>query len=187
MRAALFLTLFLWAASALPQDARPSEARPLVITDAVALPLSKSQILQVAATSWTYSFGQEPGAKVILVDTANANIKGVARFNFRSTGVGSREETMGVISYEVVVQAENGQCRVRVCHLSHTGNHNAPGGGIDLGLLYADQRPQTKVPGISMGTANRLHDDMRAQVQARLTEVMKAFFSAMRRAAAQGQ
>ncbi len=187
MRAALFLTLLLWAAGAFPQDIQPADARPLVITDAIAMPLSRSQILQAALKSWPYSFGQEPGARMILVDTANGSIKGMARFNFRSTGVGSREESMGVVSYTIAIEAENGQCRVRVGHLNHTGNHNAPGGGIDMGLLYADKRPQTPVPGISMGTANRLHDDMRAQVQARANEVLKVFLGAMRRASDQGR
>lgn len=94
---------------------------------------------------------------------------------------------MGVVRYEVTIQAENGQCRVQVGHLVHTGNQSAPGGGVDIGMIYAAQRPQTSIPGISMGTANRLHDDIRAQVQARMDAVMKNFFSAMRRAASQGQ
>lgn len=92
---------------------------------------------------------------------------------------------MGVINYQVFIQAENGQCRVRISHFTHTGNRNATGGGVDLGLLYAGQRPQESVQGISMGTANRLHADMRAQSRAHMDEVIKTFFAALRRTVVQ--
>lgn len=182
MRTACLLTLLLAGFSAFAQ-----EPRPLVIADGVALPLSGVQVFREALKSWPFSFGQEPGAHIVLVDTAGGNIKGVARFNFRSSTLGSREESMGVVHYEVSIQAENGQCRVQVGHIWHTGNHNAPGGGVDIGMIYASQRPQNSIPGVSMGTANRLHDDIRGQVQARVAAVMKNFFSAMRRNAGQGQ
>lgn len=187
MRAALLLILVLGTLHAFPQAVPAVDARPLVITDAVALPKSSAQVLQIALKCWTYSFGQEPGARILQVDTADGSIKAVARFNFRSSNLGSREESMGVINYDILVQAENGQCTVRIGHFTHTGNRNTPNGGVDLGLLYADRRPQIKVAGISMTTANRLHDDMGSQVQARLASVVKNFFGALRRASAADQ
>lgn len=182
MRAALILLLSAYAAQAVPQVAGLDGPRPLVITDAVALPLSKAQVFAAALDAWEYSFGQEPGAKLTDRDTTNCRIEGVARVNFRSAQLGSRQGSMGVINYNITIQAENGQCQVRISHLAHTGNRNAPGGAIDLGTIYGGERPKEPVPGVSGGTADRLHADMRTQASAHLNEVMKRFASAMRRA-----
>lgn len=183
MRAALSLLLLACVLRAVPQDTGLDGPRPLVITDAVALPLSKAQIYAAALNAWDFSFGQEPGVKLTLRDTANNRIEGVARVNYRSSQLGSRLASLGVINYDITIQAENGQCRVRINHLSHIGNRNAPGGSIDLGTIYAAERPVEPVPGVSKGTADRLHSDMRAQATAHIGDVMKRFASAMRRAA----
>lgn len=182
MRAALTLLLFACVLRAVPQASGLDGPRPLVITDAVALPLSKAQIFAAALNAWEFSFGQEPGAKLTTKDTSNNRIEGVARVNFRSSQLGSRSGSMGVITYAVTIQAENGQCQVRINHLSHTGNRNAPSGPIDLGTIYTGERPLEPVPGVSKGTADRLHSDMRAQATAHISDVMKRFASAMRRA-----
>lgn len=183
MRAALTLLLLVCVVRAVPQPSGLDGPRPLVITDAVALPLSKAQIYAAALNAWEFSFGQEPGAKLTDRDTSNNKIEGSARVNFRSSQLGSRLGSMGVINYTVTIQAENGQCQVRINHLSHTGNRNAPNGSIDLGTIYTGERPQEPVPGASKGTADRLHADMRAQAAAHIGDVMKRFASAMRRAA----
>ena len=187
MRVVGLLILLTWGIPAIPQDGRMDVKRPFVITDAIALPLSSAQIFNEALKQWRYTFGQEPGANLVMQDTATGTIQGTARINFRSSGLGSREETMGVITYEVAIQAENGQCRVRTSHFQHTGNRNSIGGGIDLGLLYAGDRPQEKIPGISMGTAQRLHADMCRRAQVHIGEVIKTFAARMRRAAGQKQ
>jgi hypothetical protein len=157
--------------------------RPLVITETIALPLSMVQVEQAALSAWPYSFGLEPGARLGMEDPGTGRMEGTARFNFRSSTVGNRLQTLGVINYTVTIQAENGQCRVRISHFSHKGNSNATEGAIDLGTIYAAQRPQERIPGISMGTADRLHMDMRTQVTARLQEVIKTFSSGLRSAA----
>lgn len=182
MRAALTLLLLVWALRAVPQDPGLDGPRPLVITDAVALPLSKAQIYSAALSAWEFSFGQEPGAKLTLRDSSNKRIEGMARVNFRSSQLGSRQGSMGVINYTITIQAENGQCQVRINHLSHTGNRNAPGGPIDLGTIYMGERPAGPVPGVSKGTAARLHSDMRTQATAHIGNAMKLFASALRRA-----
>lgn len=183
MRTVLTLLLIACVLRAVPQDAGLDGPRPLVITDAVALPQSKAQIYAAALSAWDLSFGQEPGAKLTLRDTANKRIEAVARVNYRSSQLGSRQGSMGVINYIIIIQAENGQCRVRISHLSHVGDRNAPNGPIDLGTIYAGERPVGAVPGVSKGTAERLHSDMRAQATAHIGDVMKRFASAMRRAA----
>ncbi|MBX2983289.1 MAG: hypothetical protein WBB32_10910 [Flavobacteriales bacterium] len=163
-----------------PQEGSLDGPRPLVITEAVALPLSVAQVELAARNAWPYSFGQEPGAKMVMEDMGSGRLEGYARFNFRSAQLGSRQQTLGVITYKISIQAENGQCRIRVSHFSHTGNKNAVGGPIDLGTIYAGARPKERVPGISLGTAERLHEDMRTQVTARVREVVKNFSSRMR-------
>lgn len=185
MRFTGLLILLAWAVPAFSQVEREEAHRPLVLTDAIGLPLSSTQVFKAALGAWPYSFGQEPGARLLLQDTVSGSIRGTARVNFRSTGLGSREESMGVITYDITIQAENGQCLVRINHFFHTGNKNAMGGGVDLGPIYAGERPPEKVRGISMGTATRLHEDMRKQAQAHVGEVMKAFAAGMRRAAGQ--
>lgn len=180
----LWLLIFLGGLSpAFPQAAPPPQGRPLVITDAIGLPVSSAQLLLAATRAWPYSFGQEPGARIVAVDTTAGKIMGVARVNFRSSALGSREATLGVISYEILIEAENGQCRVRIGHLVHTGNRNAPQGPVDIGVLFAGDRPLERIAGVSMASANRLHADMRTQAQAHIAEVLKRFFAALRRAA----
>ena len=127
-----------------------------MITEAVALPLSKAQIYAAAVDAWEFSFGQEPGAKLTDRDTSNNRIVGVARVNYRSAQLGSRLGSMGVINYNITIQTENGQCQVRISHLSHTGNRNAPSGAIDLG----DDHTETDPGGSRGGSGQRVcaHD-----------------------------
>jgi hypothetical protein len=159
-------------------------ARPLILQDAFGLQLSKARIFQAALAAWTYTFGLEPGARIELQDARNGLLEGTARVNYRNTGLTAREETMGVIAYRVTIQAENGQCRVHIAQFSHSGNRNAAGGGIDIGTLYLGDRPMERIRGISIGTAMKLHADMRDQAIAQVRKVMNAFAARMRTIAA---
>ncbi|MBS1582885.1 MAG: DUF4468 domain-containing protein [Bacteroidetes bacterium] len=184
MRTCLLALLLLQVrAGAMAQDATDA-AGTLVITDAIGLELSKARIYAAALDAWGFTFGQEPGARLDREDKENGVIEGAARFNYRSTALSAREETMGTIAYRITVQCDNGQCRVRVAQLVHTGNRGAMGGGIDLGPIYAGDRPMTRVPGISLGLAQRLHADMRDRSSERIGQVMKAFAARLRAAAA---
>lgn len=174
----LFLLLLAGLASA--QKDTVEEARPLVLVDALALPRSMAQLGQGAAQAWPYSFGQEPGARIISNDPAKGTLEGSARFNYKSTGTAARLGTLGVIEYKVSIQAENGLCRIRISQFVHTGNKNAPGGPINLGVIYTASRPLERIPGVSRGVAQKLNDDMRDQVKARLMEVIKGFYAQLR-------
>ena len=185
MRVLCTLLLLSGALQAMPQESPLDAPRPLVINEAVALPLSMAQVELAARDAWQYSFGQQPGAQLMLVDAGTGRVEGIARFNYRSSSVGSREQTLGVITYKISIQAENGQCRIRISHFLHSGNKNAPGGSVDLGAIYTGPRPSERVPGISLGTAQRLHQDMRTQVSAQVREVIKVFSSRMRQAVEQ--
>ena len=158
--------------------------RPLVLQDAIGLQLSRVQIFNAAMEAWSYTFGHEPGAVVEMTDADNGLLEGTARFNYRGDLLSEREETMGVITYHITIQADNGQCRIRITQFYHTGNRSAMGGGIDIGPLYAGDRPKTRIPSISIGTAQKLHADMCMQVTAQLRKVMNAFAARMRTAEA---
>lgn len=182
MRPLAILALLLLPCLAMAQlDTVP--ARPLVLQDAIALQLSRLQVYSAILDAWTYTFGQEPGAKVVLKDAENGLVEATARFNYRSNILADREETMGVIIYHITIQADNGQCKVRISQVQHTGNRNAMGGGIDIGPIYEGERPMTRIPGISLGTAQKVHADMRMQVSTQVRNAMNAFAVRMRRAA----
>jgi len=183
MRPVAILALLLLPRLAMAQ-VDTARAQPLVLQDAIGLQLSRMQVYSAALEAWTYTFGQEPGAKVDLKDAANGLVTGTARFNYRSNLLASREETMGVITYHITIQADNGQCKVRISQVQHTGNRNAMGGGIDIGPIYDGDRPMTRIPGISLGTAQKVHADMRLQVSTQVRSVMNAFAARMRAASA---
>lgn len=183
MRPLVILALLLLPFLAMAQvDTVP--ARPLVLQDVFGLQLSRMQVFAAADQAWAYTFGQEPGAKIELDDADHGLLEGTARFNYRSNILTDREETMGVITYHITIQAENGQCRIRISQVQHTGNRAALSGGIDLGPIYAGDRPRTRVPGMSFGTAEKVHADMRMQISAQVQKVMNAFAARMRTAAA---
>lgn len=157
------------------QDNPELAPRLLVVKEAIALPQSMAQIGKAATKAWPYSFGQEPGSRIVLDDPSTGRLEGVARFNFKSSTTANRPGTLGIIEYRVGIQAENGLCRILISQFVHTGNRNAPGGAIDLGHVYAAERPPERVPGISRGAAQRLNEDMRNQLRAHLGEVIKTF------------
>lgn len=179
MRLALFPLLLAWSMAAWAQ-VPTSAGQPLAFSDAIALQRSKAQVLDLALKTWTYTFGQEPGAVMLQVDSSNGRVEGSARVNFRSSALGAREATLGVITYRISLEARNGQCLVRIAQLEHTGNRNAPGGGVNLGTIYAGQRPPGPVRGISQGSAQRLHADMRDQATEKIQGAMRAFAARLR-------
>lgn len=182
MRLTALLLLLVGHVPAMAQPDLLAAPRPLVLVETVALPLSMAQVEQAARQAWAWSFGLEPGATIIQAGE-NGRIEGTARFNFRASGVGNRLQTLGVINYHVTIQAANGQCRVRLSQFTHTGNRNAPGGAINLGIIYEGERPDARIPQISRGTAQRLHDDMRTQASTHLRSVIGTFASRLRTAA----
>jgi hypothetical protein len=153
---------------------------PLVINNTVSVGLSQAQVMAAALDAWTYTFGQEPAARVERSD--EAVIEGTARVNYRSSLVVAREETMGTVSYQVTIRADNGRCTVQVHALEHKGNRGAVNGGVDIGPIYQGDRPLVRVRGVGMNVAQRIHTDIRTQCQDRLSQVVDAFAARIRRA-----
>lgn len=152
---------------------------PLRFSGAVSAPLNGKQLLANAAEAWRFSFGLEPGARMEL-DTAGNTIIGLARFNFRSTQLNGREESLGSIGYRVRITVLNGECRWSVEELKHTGNRSAPKGGVHLGLLTTGAAPATRMPGMSHSSSVKLWDDAKRQVTERVEAVRRVFEARLR-------
>ncbi|MBS1936838.1 MAG: hypothetical protein JSS84_03390 [Bacteroidetes bacterium] len=179
MRLACTILLVACSLAASPQPAGTAP-RPLVVVESVALPLSMAQVEKAARAAWPFTFGEEPGAKVLEDAPGSGRLEGSARFNFRASTVGNRLQTLGVINYHISISAENGQCKLRFGQFTHTGNANAPGGAVSIGPLYEGDRPLDPVPGIGILVAARLHEDMRQQVVAHVREVAGRFAQRLR-------
>lgn len=184
---AVSFLLFLGLSAACAQSDAEPPSGALVLNEVVGLHLSRNQIYDAALDAWTWTFGQEPGAHVDVQDRATGVIEGHARFNFRSQGITAREESMGPVTYQVVVRADNGQCTIRITRFVHVGNHNAQQGGLDLGPIYTGDRPNTRIPGYSLKFIQRLHAEVRDRLNERVGEVLRAFAGRLRRAGAAGE
>src|SRR5688572_25147610 len=75
----------------------------LLVSRSVSVPLNNLKLFDSAVEAWTWTFGQEPGAKLVRSDREQGILEGTARLNFRSQMLTNREETMGVIQYKVVI------------------------------------------------------------------------------------
>ncbi len=155
-------------------------AAALTFNHAYSVPLARAQVFDAALRAWAQSFGREPGAGLGHTDRENGVIEGTARIKYRGVPLTAREETMGVISYRVMIQAGNGECTVMVTHLVHTGNRGAMNGGMDFGVLTGGI-PE-KHPGVSHRNAQRICADMRTQSTDRITALLNAFGASLRMA-----
>ncbi|MBK6776028.1 MAG: hypothetical protein IPG74_09380 [Flavobacteriales bacterium] len=172
-------TLLLFSIGSLAQELPATGGVPLRFAGSVSAPLNGKQLLANAAEAWRFSFGLEPGARMEL-DTTASNIVGTARFNFRSTQLNGREETLGTISYRVRITVLNGECRWSVEELKHTGNRAAPKGGVDIGLLTTGTSPPKRLPGMSHSASVKLWEDAKRQVTDRVDVVRRGFEARLR-------
>jgi hypothetical protein len=134
--------------------------------------------------AWTWTFGREPGASLRKSDRSSGVIEGVARTNFRSEMLVGREESMGVISYRIVIQVQAGVSRITVSELTHTGNRKTARGGIHLGALTRGSAPTQRVPGMSRANTQRLYAELKAHSDERLGALLQAFEARLRAAGA---
>ncbi|MFT3885623.1 MAG: hypothetical protein QM724_09390 [Flavobacteriales bacterium] len=180
MRLVLSLLLASVVAVACAQDEAPTGT--LSFSSVIGLDLSRAQIFDAALDAWTYTFGQEPGARLDHQDRATGVAEGQARINFRSKQLTAREESMGPISYQVVIHADNGRCSLLVLRLVHTGDHNALHGGLDIGPIRTGDVSDLWVPGYSRKLVQGLHTEIRGLASERIEKLMRAFEARMRKA-----
>lgn len=180
MRTALLLPTLLCAIALAAQPVEPPSAVALSYSRTVTVPLNPLQLHDAATETWTWTFGREPGAKVLLTDRAAGTIKGSARINFRSAMLTGREETMGTIGFNVHIQTHAGNCRISVTDIVHTGNRNTARGGIHLGQLMRDDAQARKAGGMGRTNIVRVHREMREAADARIQALLQAFEARIR-------
>lgn len=173
--------LFLLGARA--QDLPVDTNAALTVSASVSVPLNHVQVLEKAREAWKASFGTEPGARLEPPDTDASTFDGVAYLRFRSEQLVGREETMGIITYRVQVQARNGTCHVLVTDFRHVGNREAFRGPTDVGLLTRNTAPPRKIKGMGRRNGQELWDDMKRVARLRAEELVAAFGANLRQLA----
>jgi hypothetical protein len=178
MRAVLLLSAS-WLLS-LPAHGQDQPGAAISYSRSVSAPLNALLLHDKAMEAWNWTFGREPGARLVAVDRAMGQIEGTARLNFRSAQLALREETMGSVHYRVVVSTKAGECRVQVTDLSHTGNRSTPRGGVHLGMLMRGEATAQRVAGVGGGTAKRIHAEVKSVADARILALLQAFEARLR-------
>ena len=170
------LTPFVTVGQAVPQ----APLVPISLSDEISMAMNKAQVMEAALQAWSISFGQQPGAKQLINDVENSILEGTARVNFRSRMIMFREETMGSISYTVSIKALNGQCNVRVHNFRHSGNRNAPDGGLDFGTICDADAPLVHYEGMGLALSRKMHADARKLALDKVQEILRAFSARLR-------
>jgi hypothetical protein len=152
----------------------------LLVSRSVSVPLNNLKLFDSALEAWTWTFGQEPGAKLVRSDREQGILEGTARLNFRSQMLTNREETMGVIQYKVIINVRSGECRTMVTEFTHSGNSNGPRNGIHLGMLTRRIIPPVRTPGMGRNNAIRLYKELKDISTLRANTLLAAFEARLR-------
>ncbi|HRH38211.1 MAG TPA: hypothetical protein PK760_07695 [Flavobacteriales bacterium] len=179
----LCLTLLAWGIPTETQVPTDGVAAPITYARSISVPLNGLLLFDKVNEAWTWTFGKEPGAKLLLSDRDNGLIEGSARVNFRSKQLLLREESMGPIQYHVVLNVRAGECRVTVSELVHTGNKTTTIGGVHMGLLTKSPDPIRRIRGAGGGNARRLYAEVKSVADQRILAVLQAFEARLRASA----
>jgi len=179
----LFLLCAALAVDAAGQDSPAVGPAPLFYSRSINVPLNGQLLREKAADAWNWTFGKEPGAKMLRLVREESVLEGTARVNFRSKMLWLREETMGAIQYRVVVHTRAGECRVTVSELTHTGNRTTKRGGVHLGLLTQGDRPLKDSPGTSITALRQAYAEIKTVAEARIQALLQAFEARLRASA----
>lgn len=175
----LFYALWL-PISLLGQTMEPGRGTALSFARSVNAPLNAVQLHDAAVDAWNWTFGKEPGARVLLADRTAGVLKGTARMNFRSAMLNGREETMGTVTYAITIQVQPGECRLTIADLNHSGNRNTARGGIHLKQLMRTDEDAYHTSGMSRSNVVRLHQELRTAATDHINALMKAFEARLR-------
>ncbi len=157
-----------------------ANAPAIVYTRSVAIPLNGLLLYDKVADAWTWTFGREPGARLLRTDRAAGLIEGSARVDFRSEMLTLREESMGSIRYHVLLNVSAGECRITVNELEHTGNRNTARGGVHLGRLTRAEDPAARVRGSGAANSRRLCAEVKAAANQRIAALLQSFEARLR-------
>lgn len=153
----------------------PTKGTALSFSRSISAPFNAVQFHDRALDAWTWTFGKEPGAKLLRSDRESGSIEGTARINFRSVMLTAREESMGTIGYSVQIHVRAGECRVSITNLSHTGNRSTTSGGVHVKQLMRVDTDANRVTGVGRSNAVRLHAELRETAERHITSVLQAF------------
>lgn len=173
MRHSVLTSLLLFAGHLLAQEPGAGTATALSFTRSMSIPLNAVQLYDRTMEAWTWTFGKEPGAKILRTDRETGVVEGTARVNFRSTMLPGREETMGTITYDVQLHIRAGECRVVVSNLTHTGNKTTRIGGIHMRQLMRSDEDAPPCRGLGRSNAVRLHAELRETATARINLLLQ--------------
>lgn len=180
MHLTLLLLLGLVPWNLVAQSGLTGDRSALVFSRSITLPLNALQLHDAALSAWTWTFGKEPGARMMRNDRKEGTLQGSARMNFRSTMLTGREETMGTISYVVHIQVKAGECRITVNDLVHTGNRSTARGGIHLNQLMRSDADAHRAGGMGRSNIERVHAELRTLATERIGDLLHAFEARLR-------
>lgn len=178
MRWGLSLLFMFLVASCAAQEEASGPA--LGYTRTINVPLNAVLLFDRSLDAWNWTFGREPGAKLVLSDRGGGVIEGTARLNFRSAQLSLREETTGVIQYRAVISIKAGECRISISELTHTGNRGTPRGGLHMGLLARGDMPIKKVRGAAGASVRKAYEEIKQVSEARVLTLLQAFEARLR-------
>lgn len=164
------LFLLFCSSSAFGQQSRPNTS-PFIVKGNVSISAPDSVLAKRLGRAWKYSFGQEPAAR--LLSRGSNSMTTMAHFNYRSGLLTGRQETIGVISYQLELKIVGSTCYYTINSFVHRGNTSTRIGGIHFGRLMQGQIPQGKVRGLSKKTIMAIHTDMKIQLEERIATVLK--------------
>ncbi len=180
MRTWPIFILLLWAADLHAQDDDPRIGSALGFSRSMSIPLNGRMLFDQVLEAWTWTFGKEPAAKLMVSDREKGILEGTARLNFRSEMLAGREESMGTVSYHVRIQVRAGECVVVVSGLTHFGNRNTARGGVHFGQLVRDEKNITHLPGMSHSSSERLHAELREASSKRINALLQTMEARIR-------
>jgi hypothetical protein len=125
--------------------------------------------------AWQATWGKSPRAALLMEDSVSGVLESKAQFNYRSTLLLEREETMGAVAYRLLIHMLPTGVAWSVGQLHHTGNHKARGGGVHIGPLSQAEAPPQALIRVSRSNAKRIWDDVRHQSEDHLRALAKAF------------
>lgn len=176
----ILLLIALMNVSLRAQDVAQDAAPALSFSRSIPVPMNALQLHDAATLAWNWTFGKEPGAKILAADRSRGTIEGSARLNFRSTLLTGREETMGTVSYSIHISVHAGECRILVSDLVHTGNRSTTRGGIHLKQLMRADLDAHRAGGMSRTNIVKVHAEIRERATQHVHALLQAFEARLR-------
>lgn len=174
------VVLFMLLLPALKAQDAPAPGTALGITRRMSIPLNGLLLFDQVVEAWKWTFGNEPGAKILISDRESGVLEGSARINFRSELLPGREQSMGNVAYHVKFQIHAGECSAMVSGFVHTGNKNAYRRAVNMGQLMRNEDHVTHAVGLSHTFTVKLHAELRSLAETRINGLLQTMEARIR-------